>query len=278
MSESKSSSKAFVDTTVLADSLLKVSDRRTAARDALKRFDETSLPVYAIKEFIGGPLFNFVYAHKVFMNVPTYSDAMSRIQRLSRTPQRYKTASALEAIAVAEESIADCTAQEYVDKYGANASIQQTRLDEMRLSLKTIILIAWKKRREMTTDVSNPLSCYFETAPIETKQGLLELPTRKCNPPNECCMADQLRSRAKDVEKLFDVVSQLDQDRENSSRRKALRHFKRTPKRPMTEDLCKGLGDAVFALYCPSDFKILTTNLRDHEILANVFGTDVESP
>ena len=52
----------------------------------------------------------------------------------------------------------------------------------------------------------------------------------------------------------------------------------RNPKRPMTQQMCRDLGDAFFALFAPDNAVILTTNRKDHEPLAHALGKKVESP
>ena len=53
--------KAVVDTTILTDVLLNTGEVRANALNAISHYDETYLPVYAIKEFKAGPLKNFVW-------------------------------------------------------------------------------------------------------------------------------------------------------------------------------------------------------------------------
>ncbi len=49
-------SKAFVDTTILTNRLIKFREEKKEAKDALAKYEITELPVYAIKEFKAGPL------------------------------------------------------------------------------------------------------------------------------------------------------------------------------------------------------------------------------
>ncbi len=49
--------RAYVETTILTNVLLKPgSKKQAAARSALSRYEETLLPVYSIKEWKAGPL------------------------------------------------------------------------------------------------------------------------------------------------------------------------------------------------------------------------------
>lgn len=54
-------SKAFVDTTILADALLKPGEVEQLTKTALLRYTTTELPVYAIKEFKAGVLKNYIW-------------------------------------------------------------------------------------------------------------------------------------------------------------------------------------------------------------------------
>jgi hypothetical protein len=46
----------------------------------------------------------------------------------------------------------------------------------------------------------------------------------------------------------------------------------------VTRETCRDLGDAIFAFFCPSNAVVLTTNLGDHEPLANAIGKKAEKP
>ncbi len=63
--------KAYVETTVLTNVLVKPSSAKEAvAKAALSRYEETLLPVYSIKEFKAGPLYHYSYIHdKLVQNV-----------------------------------------------------------------------------------------------------------------------------------------------------------------------------------------------------------------
>src|SRR5690606_432649 len=96
---------AFVDTTVLTDALLKTGGVANAARESLKRFERTELPVYAIKEFKAGPLKNFVWMHNKLVETRSFSGALKKLHAMSRTPRRYTTSTAIEALQEASELV-----------------------------------------------------------------------------------------------------------------------------------------------------------------------------
>ena len=181
-------SKAFIDTTVLTDALIKSAEIRKSAIEALKKFNVTELPVFAIKEFKAGPLKNFAWMHNKLAILGSFEKAIDALQRMSRTPRRYTTSTAIEALREAAGSISRQTPGTLVAKYGADASMDKVQCDEFRLAINVAIRKPWKKRRDITTDVVLPLPCYREVAPYE-RRGLIELEPNKCNPPGECSLS-----------------------------------------------------------------------------------------
>lgn len=269
-------SKAFIDTTVYTDALLKSGEIKKAAITALKHFDITEIPVYAIKEFKAGPLKNFAWMHNKLATTASYENSMAALHAMSRTPKRYTTSTAIEALKEAASSIAKQTPTSLGAKYGEIASIDKILCDEMRITIKTIIIKAWKKRRKITTNVVNPLHCYKEVAPFEHRE-LIELDPIKCDNKIECALAPILRAHLLELEKMKTSISDSDK-KENVNRCKALKEICRKPKSDITEKECKYLGDAIFVLLAPQDSTILTTNINDYKPLANALGKVVKRP
>jgi hypothetical protein len=98
--------KAFVETSVLTDALLKPGVRSSAAISAINGFDESLLPVYAIKEFKAGPLRKFCWFHAKLSTTKSFSRSVEQLRRMASTPQRYFTSTALEALELLRETIA----------------------------------------------------------------------------------------------------------------------------------------------------------------------------
>lgn len=267
--------KAFIDTTILTDTLIKSGEAKRTADEALSKFVVTELPVFAIKEFKAGPLKNFIWMHNKLVITGSFKGALEALQRMSRTPRRYTTSTAIEALQEASGSIRHNLA-DLIEKYGPNASLDKVQCDEFRLSLKTKIIMAWKRRRKVTTDVVFPLTCYREAPPYE-KRGLIEIEPKKCNPSGECSLASILRDRADELKKMREAIKDSDKN-ENRRRSKSLRQIYRTPKLAIQERECLNLGDAIFVLFCPNDSVILTTNISDYRPLAQALGKSVKTP
>src|SRR5271165_767343 len=94
-------SKAFVDTSVLTDALLKAGDASKRAISAIRGFEYSETPVYALKEFAGGPLKYWIWAHNKLVKNRSLGKTLLEISRLVRTPQKYAPASMLEALSIA---------------------------------------------------------------------------------------------------------------------------------------------------------------------------------
>jgi hypothetical protein len=271
--------KAFIETTVLTDVLLKKNhESGNQASAALRRFTETELPVYAIKEFQGGPLKNFIWFHNVLAVNGSFSRSLTKLHKMALTPRRYTTATAIEALrGAAETSLNDVTLKDLSKQYGALANPDVVLAERFRLSLKANIFRGWRQRRRVTTSVVEPLSCYAERG-IEEDQGLLSIAMPQCAPTRECCLAPLLRDRINQLQKLREILKSQDQKPENVRRGKVLRALHRTPKREMNVTMCRDLGDAYFALFAPQNSTILSTNLRDIDPLATALGKRTERP
>jgi hypothetical protein len=163
-------------------------------------------------------------------------------------------------------------------KYGERAKVDRTLADSYRLSLKVQILSGWRKRGEVADLVVQPLSCYSEIDPIESKEIIV--PGRMdCLADPECCLAKALRLKKDDLTKMKRAVDALKSTRsEDVNRSQVLGTLVRKPKYLLVHKDCRRLGDAVFAFFCPDDSVILTTNVRDHTLLAGALGKSAETP
>ena len=271
--------KALIETTVLTDLLLKTKHLPgIQARSAIRGYDETFLPVYAIKEFCGGPLKNFVWFHNKLAVLGSLSQALDALHKMSLTPRRYIVSTALEALRGAAQEVSKTTnLGDLVGKYGAAAKPDAVLADQYRLALKVQIMRAWRQRRKVTSFVIQELECYLEQGPREVAEQL-EIESPSCRYTKECCLAQRLRARPEDLECLKNVIDKQSKKAENVRRRKALRSLYRTRRHLMTAELCRDLGDAYFALFTPEDTVILSTNTRDLAPLAESLGRKVASP
>lgn len=267
--------KAYLDTTIIADILLKNgSPDALKAKQALNRFDSAEIHGYAIKELKAGPLQNFAWMHNKLV-AHGWAKAIGALQRMSLTPKRYTTSTALEALRQAAQSLRSPTLSELTEQYGAAATLESIMKDRYRLSIAAIVKKAWKQRYKYGA-LSYPLACYVESPPSIDKAGWLNVKPTRCE--KLCCLTDDLRANAAALKAMRGVIiSQASGRREDQRKTSALRQVLRH-KDGVDEDVCRSLGDTVFAFFAPNDSVILTTNVRDHEPLANCLGKSVEKP
>lgn len=273
------SKKAFLDTTILTDILLKPNGKGRTAKQALANYRESLLPTYAIKEFKAGPLNNFRWMHNKLAVTGSFADGLAALQSMSTTRRRYTTSTAIESLKEVATSIskAGVTNQVLVDRYGRIASLDVTLCDMYRNGIKNAIVRSWKRRRLVSTAVVQPLFCYEERAPY-MKRGLIELDPTRCNVREACCLIPSLRKKNSDIKKLTQVLKTSPAGSEGNRRYRILHEIERKPTDSVSEEYCRGLGDAYFALFCPTNAVILTTNLKDHVPLAEALGKGAEAP
>lgn len=271
--------KAYLDSTILTNILLKENQTEgIKAKKELENYDLTLLPVYAIKEFKYSPLQHYVYTHNSFVRTKSYSNTLRNIKLIISHQQR-KASTALEALIEASSSIDQNLTDEQRMKYASTASHDSIRCDENRLFLKFLILQAWAKRRKITNEVVNELSCYEEIPPKENRNGTLELKPRGCKKnKKECALANALREKLDILEKLKNSIDPNSPRKEDKERRAALKEIIKHPEREISENICQKLGDAIYAFFAPPDSTIITTNLKDHEPLAKSVGKRAQSP
>ena len=259
----------FLDTTVLAEALLKPQDKRKKARDKIREYQRSVLPVYAIKEFQFGPFRYFIWLHNKLVDTRSISRTIRTIHNSFHKP--YLKGSMEEALEVGTEMLIGA------EFSGANTreKTQVAIADSVRFHIRCRIDIAWRERRKFTTEVVDALSCYPEVAPSYNEEThYIDTERLECDLLDECCLAEGFRKRRSDLHKLIVAMKNLDRS-EDKKRRAALYLLLERPKKLFGDRSCKALGDAIFALQCPKDCVILTSNDKDHVVLAGALRKEV---
>jgi hypothetical protein len=259
----------FLDTTLLVEALLKTTSRRRRARSTIRQFKRSTLPVYAVKEFKAGALANYVWLHNHLAETRSLAKTYSVLTRNMRRPGRVSTS--LEALEAASAAILGS------DLATAQTSTETDRLtaETLMLEIRRLILKAWADRRKICTETAQELACFVEDAPYyDDETGMIFLPNTKCPKDHDCSYAPGLRVRKKELDILLQVIKGSTRAEDNR-RRAALHTLKNTPKRIFDDSNCRSLGDAYFALHCPQDATILTSNVKDHKPLAESLGRTV---
>ena len=258
----------YLDTTILIEALLKTTRRRRKARNAIKAFKHSAVPMYAFKEMGLGALENAIWT---FNRLIENRSITKTYEVIVRQFSRYRVSTAIEVLQAASEGTTGA------DLSDARTFAQTDRMqaDMHALSLRRIILTAWRDRRKLTTEVVDDLPCFPEKGPyFDEELRIMHSAVANCPDRVDCGYAGDLWARPRDLQVLLDVIEGSDEP-EDVRRRKALHALKNTPKRAFDSVMCRRLGDAYFALNCPDDSTILTSNVGDHEKLAGALGKSV---
>lgn len=266
---------AYLDTTVVANALLRSDETGKRCGDAIRRFPRSEMPEYAIKELKAGPLSAWIWCHNKFNETKSFADTVAAINSISATPRRNFSASARQAFEQAAQADKASFAQvlEVTERV-----LDRTLADRYRYYLRRRIAQAWERRRTVATEISMPLLCFIEGQLQANADGGLSFERYSCPRDPKCGVLAELSKRREDVGRLLEAIKKEPDKLENQKRYQALRHIFRTPTRPFSDSMCRSLGDAVFALMAPQDSVILTTNLKDHTALAGALGKMAAAP
>jgi hypothetical protein len=270
---------AFVETTVLTDFLLKKDGSEVRARVAFEKYQTANAPQFAWKEFKRGPLANFVWAHNKLAETGSFIQALSALQRMSRSPRRYLTSTAIQALHTGFAGLFDsATLQSLKGEYGEEKlSLDKLHADLLRLEIKKAIYSSWGRRKLILGAVFQPLKCYPDRELTDSKMRI-ELDPRDCPKDCDCCLKDEMVRRRKSLELMRNSLRDGGSRNEIARRIRVLRQIEKHPNTRMSAKECRDFGDAYFALFCPDNAVIITTNIRDIEPLATSLGVKVEAP
>ncbi len=265
-------SKAYLETTILADLLLKPGTAKEARAKALVGdYQETLLPVYSIKEMKAGALERYANVHAKLVQTGSLRDTLKALSAYSSQDRRKATGlEALTAAAQLESTIPP--------SFTPNPALDEELADRYRLALASLIVRSWRKRRRIATRTVEELDCYTEAAPRIAENGLFDLKPQLCNAESGCSLAAALKARPEVLKALRDSIPQDSNRDEDKRRRKALKQLISHPGGRLERESCRDLGDAIFAFFCPAEAEIVTTNLRDLKPLAQAVGKVAKAP
>jgi hypothetical protein len=267
--------KAFVETTIIANALLKPGNEMgRAALSALARYDETFLPVYAIKEWKAGIVKHYAYFHEKLVQTKSLSRTVQLIAALPDQFHRYRKNTSLEALAEAVK----LGARRGSARTTASLTDDEELADRYRLAVASLLIRSWRKRRQITTETIQELDCYTESPPTLSDAGTFDLTPLNCDRETECSLASALKRRPDLLTKMADAIPAASMRQEDIKRRQVLRDLVRSKHFELTPERCRALGDAIFAFFAPPGCVILTTNIKDHAPLAEAVGKTAEKP
>lgn len=269
--------RAYVDTTIVTDALLKWQTVQAEAIAALKRFDETLLPEYAIREFQAGPLQNYVYTHNCFVGASSLDEVRDKVDALAPTPQRNKFRTAVAAL----QGTRIAAVREYERIIGTRQlnwhDGERFRLNFIRSHIANKIFDAVRDLQTVCTRRTDTLSC-LEPVQLEEDCGKLRASGGRmdCAKKATCGLTTLLRGQEKALRKVLAATVQQNLDAPKPELQRRIAAISSILEGSGVERArCRGLGDAVFAVLAPEGTTILTTNVNDHRPLAECLGKSV---
>jgi hypothetical protein len=266
---------AFLETTVLTDFLLKKDGSEILAEATLAKFDAIVVPQFSWKEFKRGPLSNFQWAHNKLAETKSFAQTLAALQRMSRSPRRYLTSTAIQALhSAVMGTIKGVPWRRLGEKYGKSTDTDELLADVLRLNLKKTIFNSWARRETLYGGQQQRLSCYPDEN-IKDSKPLLNIAPVDCPNDIECCLRIPLHSLRKELGAVRAGIPLADKRLETTRRRQFLRQIEKHSSTPMGKRQCRQFGDAYFVLFCPPGAVIITNNTRDIQPMADTLAISV---
>jgi hypothetical protein len=263
--------KALLDSTVAVDILLKPSGPGVRARAAVERYTQALIPVFALKELKSGALANAIWFHNLICERASLAEAFAVATTQIRFNNKGRTAMEVHAELLSHSPpklTPELTAEYNEDPVEYNREFH-------RRECRTLILKAWKKRRSFVPGlrVICEAPCFDEREPIAVGIKL-------AHPPNGCTLdscglTEILRANKKLLRKLLAFNVARSASPEYKRRAEALEALLRKDV-DFSPANCRKLGDAHFAIICPGDAIVLTSNLSHHRELTQEVGRIAE--
>lgn len=267
--------KAFLDTTVVTDLLLKGRRVRDHVESTLQDFTPRVSHTYVMKEFLVGPFRYFIWTYNQLANSHKLSAVLHKLSRLSTTPQRYRLATALQALS--EAALSRVTVSTIAKRYGPSVVLDELAGNEYRLLLKKAIFSAWRNREDVVDEwLGDQLSC-LKIALTLSEKGVFEVQKLGCERHGQCSLHRSLTFDLRKLSMVHRIVSGQSGKAEYLRRARALRDILRKPNFAFGDNICRSLGDAAIAYFCPSDATLLTTNKADFEPICQALGIRIET-
>jgi hypothetical protein len=267
---------AFIETTVLTNLLLKRDGSERQAKAAINRFQAASVAQFAWKEFKRGPLQAYVWAFNKLVETGSFSEMVAALQRLSRTPKAYLTATAIQALHTFIKMLEGVPLSQLQRTYGNRADTGAMLSDAFRIEMKYLTFSAWRKRKTLFGGMTQRLSCYPDSD-LHLEGDRIETSPRDCPKDASCCLKQKLVHRILEVSSVRAALRSAT-GAEQTRRKRVLKRIEKHPGVEMSPSECRAFGDAYFVLFCPKQATILTTNLRDIEPMARALGVHVQRP
>jgi len=276
-------STVFLDTTTIVDHVLNKGSKERIDK-ILKAHSKKIGSQYAKMEIKKGVLQHLILLHNKLVTYPTFQSVLDSLQRISRTPQRNRLSTMLEAISKFFAEIASTRPSEIKKKYGeipVNEFLQREASSYLRFTIRRL----WKNIDKLFDEVKNPMDCFLDIAEPYLDNHLYKNDPRECKGSKiECKIKKFFQNNQKEFEKIIKAVEKItDKDEETIKRLKSLKDIVRLlpyPNRLFSNKEqnvkeCWYCSDAILTVLSPPDAKILTSNIKHYQPICQAVGKDL---
>jgi hypothetical protein len=267
---------SFLDTTILVD----LSRTEEPARSNSQRFvndhQPSQVPFYASKEMLAGPVNYVCIAHNALLASENHMEAYVAVER--RFPFAVRARQSTTAVL-----ISDLRSLFAPNQAAAPSDLKREGLQAIALKATQM----WR-RANKPNGVAHvqSLACFNSGELSFAAGGEIRGPNDSfgCDAKERCAAAAYIHDDQVSLTQLIDALHprQLDDaaqaKAENSSRRRALTLLKKNGAKLFDKRRCRNLGDAYFAVMCPKQSVLGTTNLVDFEPLCKALGKKFSKP
>jgi hypothetical protein len=269
-------SGSFLDTTVLMNLSQSAEPARSDSQSFVNANQPSEVAFYASRELLTGPVRYICDAHNALLAAQDHGEAIVALGQRLIAARRWRDT----AIQIIAQNLHDI-----LDSRGAQSAADLKREGLQAISIKATQLWRRANSPKNVTRVQ-PLGCFNGGDISYGPGGELQGPNDSfnCASAERCAAAGWIHDDQGALSKLIDALrpSKLDAKakvkNENTQRRKALKELKRLGPKDFSKRRCRALGDAYFAVMCPSGSVIATTNIIDFQPLCSALGKLARQP
>lgn len=269
-------SGSYLDTTIVVNISDPISPEKKTNVDCVNKYQPSSVPYYALRELLNGPLRYLCAAHNALLAADNPGMAYASISRMYHQKPRAKASST--------QAIMDSLQQIWENDPSLPAGqMKEECIDNLLIRINRI----WRNAQSIkNTDLVDSLACFNHGEITRGSANEANGPngSHNCLESKRCSAAEYLFDKQLELDKLIQELhptqlgETLSKKQENVSRRSALKELKNKGPKDFNKSKCPALGDAYFAIMCPPDKAVMTTNIVDHQLLCQALGKSVIKP
>jgi hypothetical protein len=219
-----------------------------------------------------GLIRNLVFLYHCALSADSFSEVLSRIERLLATPQSYRPRTMLQRIRIFFEEIEGTKLKDLAAQY-PDGSLGSYTLQAARSLLRMRIRNCWRDLLSFVDTVLNEVGCYPELDGPKEVGNHFDATFPFCETLQvRCTMPAFVEDHRGELEKVLAAISQGSSDRETEARIAAMQSVLGDPFLARHHQVCWRLGDVVICIEAPPNADILNDNARHMDPICKALG------